>query len=176
MFAMNRYFAAIVLCFVLSGAYSQTKSTVIERQKNNYYQNGRKLSPADLKTILLADTVSAPEFKVYNRNKILGTSFLLGGLGAVLIGSIIDLAHTGEQASDLSSGKMNSGHTPSFGWYGPGVAGLAVGIPFMISSKKHLIKSIEFYNTGTGKNANGTNKNQSGGRPEQRRGIILKPF
>jgi hypothetical protein len=100
------------------------------KRTEKFYLNNQKLQVADLKPKLTKYSSSAFEFKKYQKRATPGTIILLTGLTAGVI------AFT----------RLNK-DTHFFTPYTITLfAGDLIGIPLMISAKKHLRKSVTLYN------------------------------
>lgn len=158
---MSKYIIAIILFIGFINVYAQNGQDSIIKQKKFYYQKGQILSKTELKDILLAKPISAQEYNTYKTNQRIALTLGLGASTCCLIGSIVSLSSTLNTANELENGNLptNEEETASaaagLGWLAGGVLCVAVAIPFGISSKKHLSKSIQLYNLEAAKTESG---------------------
>jgi hypothetical protein len=138
-----------MLClFGTLAGFSQT-SNQIELKKKRYYQNDKKLTSKDLKSILSSNPESAVEYQIAKKNGTIAA--VPAGIGSALClyGAAVSLKQSVDESNAISNGDLyyesdqSKFVTPIL--IGAGL--VVVAIPFMISSNKHLKKSISIYNS-----------------------------
>jgi hypothetical protein len=135
----------IIFAFVSSfSGFSQTGNQ-IELKKKRYYQNDKKLTSKDIKSILLSDPESAVEYQLAKKNSTIAAVPMLAGAGLCLYGSFASLKSSIDQTNAINNGEYYEEKS----YLGPVLLGaglVVVGLPFALSSNKHLKKSIDIYN------------------------------
>lgn len=102
----------------------------MDRSGERFYLADHKLRPSELQTLLRAYPASAFELKQYRKRATPGTLFLLTGITA----GVIAIARLNKDE------RFFTPYTITL------FVGDAVGIPLMISAKKHLRRSVKLYN------------------------------
>lgn len=128
-------------------AYTQTSDSTITIQKRRYLQNDNLMKRNELKSVLLHCDASRPEYKKAKTSSTIGSVFM--GTGAVLIlaGAGINLAGSVQEANDLDNGELRDSYPNGLGLILVGAAIELASIPFLVSSGKHLKKSVSNYNS-----------------------------
>ena len=142
-------FLTIIFAFVSSfSGFSQTGNQ-IELKKKRYYQNDKKLKSKELKSILLSDPESAVEYKIAKKNSTIAA--VPAGIGSLLCfyGVGVMLKQSADESNAISNGDIYYQSDQSK-FVTPVLVGtglIIVAVPFMISSNKHLKKSVSIYNS-----------------------------
>lgn len=138
-------FLTIIFAFVSSfSGFSQTGNQ-IELKKKRYYQNDKKLNSKEIKSILLSDPESAVEYQLAKKNSTIAAVPMLVGAGLCLYGSFASLKSSIDQTNAINNGEYYEEKS----YLAPVAIGaglVLVGLPFVLSSNKHLKKSIDIYN------------------------------
>jgi hypothetical protein len=148
---IKKSFCVILLvCAVCLESYSQTSGSLLEIKKSRVYQNGSVIKGQPLKSLMLGNAASAPVYESYLQNRMIGMSISTTGVGLALLGSILLLSATMNEADDVNSGNLSSdadyGTPLTLAVVGLGV--VIVGIPFNVIANKKLKRSVELFNQG----------------------------
>lgn len=137
---------SVIFAFVCSfSGFSQT-GTQIELKKKRYYQNDKKLTNKELKSILMSNPESAAEYQIAKKNSTIGAVPMVAGAALCLYGSFAMLKSSVDEANAIENGESYE----ETGYVAPTLIGaglVLVGVPFILSSGKHLKKSITIYNS-----------------------------
>jgi hypothetical protein len=139
------FFFSVIFAFACSFSVSSQTNEQIVLNKKRYYQGDKKLTNKDLQSILLSNPESAVEYKIAKKNSTIAAVPMLAGAGLCLYGSFASLKSSIDQTNALNNGEyyeVKSYVAPVL--LGAGL--VLVGIPFVLSSNKHLKKSITIYN------------------------------
>jgi len=122
--------------------FSQTGNQIVLNKKR-YYQGEKMLNSQDLKTILNGDSESAIAYKEAKTNTAIGATFI--GLGTVAVIYAIAKPPKEDEGSLpglISDEEMNKWLVPIY------ISGgcIIASLPFLISGKKQIKKSISIYN------------------------------
>lgn len=138
---------ACMILFIHSDLVSQTPGGPITLNKKKYYMNGQVLKTKELKSILGANPASLPAFKKYKSNINVGAPLMVAGSACILVGATINLASAIKEANDINNGQMGNSYPSGLGIILVGAACELASLPFLFPARKHLLKSIEDYNT-----------------------------
>jgi hypothetical protein len=133
----------LLTCFV---GLAQENSSIVLKKKA-YYQNDKKLTSNDLKSILLSKPESAAEYKIAKNKSTIAMVPMTVGTVCVLYGTAVMLKQSADEANGISHGEVVTSDQSKF--VVPCLLGACLvlsGIPFVIQSQKHLKKAIENYN------------------------------
>lgn len=134
---------------VAAPAVASQTNEQIELKKKRYYQNDKKLTNKDLKSILLSDPESAVEYKLAKKNSTIAA--IPAGIGTVLClyGTAVSLKQSADESNAISDGDLyyESDQSKFVSPILIGAGLVVVAIPFMISSNSHLKKSVTIYNS-----------------------------
>jgi hypothetical protein len=127
---------------------SQTNEQ-IELKKKRYYQNDKKLTNKDLKSILLSDPESAVEYEIAKKNSTIAAVPATIGAALCLYGAAVSLKQSVDESNAISDGNLyyQSDQSKFVTPILVGAGLVVVAIPFMISSNNHLKKSVTIYNS-----------------------------
>lgn len=133
-------FLLTVLCFVLIEninaqadslkSTSQIDTILYNKKNEKFYFGGKKMQVADLRPMLNKFNSSAFEFKQYQKRAAPGIIILLTGITS----GVIALTRLNKDKQFFTPYSITL------------FAGDLIGIPLMISAKKHLLKSASLYN------------------------------
>lgn len=142
----------LILSFGLSivflmNAYSQKGDSTITIEKRKFYQNDEKLTLHKVKKILEKKPVCVPELQKYKVNAAVGNTCLIVGDVLVLVGVIEMLSSTSQEVNNPYGTSQSSSSTNGVGIMLTGLAFDIVSIPFLISAKHHLKKTVGLYNS-----------------------------
>ena len=84
---------------------------------------------------------------MFRKNNTIASPFLVAGSVFVFAGGLTSLSSTLKQADALNEGQILSSSTSGLGLALLGLTCVVVSVPFSISAKKHLNKSIDNYNS-----------------------------
>jgi len=125
----------ILFLLISFGIFGQNLSDTIEINRETgveFFQYGKKLTPAKLAKITASNAEANNEMKIARRNKAIGEG--LGIAGGFLIGWTIGTALVGEEVSwELA---------------GIGACLIVIRFPFINSYSNHAMKAVGFYNDG----------------------------
>jgi hypothetical protein len=140
---------SVIFAFVCSfSGFAQTGNQ-IELKKKRYYQNDKKLTNKELKSILMSNPESAVEYNLAKKNSSIGAIPAMAGSVLVLYGTVVNLKQSVEESNAISNGNLYYQSDPSK-YVTPMLIGCALGIssiPFALASNKHLKKSVSIYNS-----------------------------
>lgn len=141
---MKKLILVIMLgLFCSTAVFSQGKDQ-ISLVKKKYYLNDKKLSGKELHSILKNETASAPTYKKFSQNMLIGTALVGVGTVTLLVAALNPPAEEeGPLPGLVSDEEMNKHLVPVL--IGGGVA--LVGIPFLLTGSKQLKKSVTLYNS-----------------------------
>jgi hypothetical protein len=142
---MKKVILFSMLCvFSAMSVLAQSNEQLVLKKKH-YYQNDKKLNSKDIKSILLSDPESAVEYQIAKKNSTIAAVPMLAGTALCLYGSFASLKSSIDQTNALNNGEYYEEKS----YVAPVLLGaglVLVGIPFVLSSNKHLKKSITIYN------------------------------
>jgi hypothetical protein len=134
---------------VLTGlTVSAQENSPIVLKKKVAYQNDKKLTSTDLKSILLSKPESAAEYKIAKNKSSIAMVPMMAGTVCILYGSIVMVKQSADEAKGLSNDKVVTSDQSKF--VVPCLLGaclVLVSIPFVVQSQKHMQKAIENYNS-----------------------------
>lgn len=113
------------------------------------YSNGKKLDKKEIKAILMSNQQSTAEYAKSHTNASIGSVALIAGSGFALYLGSISLGSSLNDVKNLNEGNMETSDGSNLIF--PAVATLgfiSIGAFLMLSSNKHLRKSIDIYNSG----------------------------
>lgn len=147
---MKKAAILFLMSMVLTNLFAQNESGVITIEKNKFYQNEIKLKRAELHALLQSNPEVLPDFEIYKKNYVAGSTLTLGGLALVCAGGFVSLSSSLEQADDLNNGetKSQSDYSSGLALAGLGLVAVIAAVPINLKSKRHLQKSVELYNAG----------------------------
>lgn len=134
-----------LLCANLS--FSQNSNEIVLLKKR-YYQNEKKLTNNDLKSILLSNSESAAEYKIAKKNSTIAAVPMVAGTALCLLGSFSMLKSSIDETNAINNGDIY--YEASTAYVAPVLLGAGLvlaGVPFALASNKHLKKSISIYNS-----------------------------
>jgi hypothetical protein len=134
----------ISIVALLFGPLSRAQeNSPIVLKKRVYYQNDKRLTNKDMKSILLSKPESAAEYKIAKTKSNIGAVPMIAGTGLCLYSAVVMLKQSADDANSTSQSSDQSKFvTPAL--IGAGL--VFVGIPFLLSANKHMMKSIDLYN------------------------------
>jgi len=139
----------LVIALVLSTlAVIAQENAPITIKRKFAFQNDKKLSAKELKTILMNTPESAVECKKANSQATLAMVPMIAGTGLCLYGAAVSLKQSADENKAISNGNLYYKSDQSK-FVLPVLAGACLviaGIPLILSSQKHTLKSIELYN------------------------------
>jgi hypothetical protein len=138
-------FIGFIVSIAQSG-YTQSSDSIISIQKRRYLQNDKIMKRNELKSVLLHCQASMPDFKKAKSSSTIGSVFMGTGAVCILAGAGINFAGSVQEANDLDNGEVKDSYPNGLGLILVGAAIELASIPFLVSSGKHLKKSVSNYN------------------------------
>jgi hypothetical protein len=145
---MKRIFLFSLILLLTGFAGRAQENSPIVLKKKAYYQNDKKLTSNDLKSILLSKPESAAEYKIAKNKSTIALVPMTAGTVCVLYGTVVALKQSADEAKGISNGEVVTSDQSKF--VVPCLLGACLvlsGIPFVIQSQKHLKKAIDNYNS-----------------------------
>lgn len=128
------FFAGCLFSSALANSTTPLSDSIEMRKKfggYQFYENGRVLSMAQLKSTLRQDSQAFSEFK--SARSANGIATVLGFAGGALIGWPL--------------GTALGGGEPEWAMLGAGVGLVGVSIPFIVKANKKFKKAVDLYNS-----------------------------
>lgn len=138
---MKKFIVILTLVLTIFSSVAQENAPITIKKKSAY-QNDKKLTPKELKTVLMSTPESATEYKIANSKATLAMVPMVAGTGLCLYGAAVMLKQSADEANSSATQDQSKFVIPVLG----GACLVAVGIPLILSSQKHTLKSIELYN------------------------------
>jgi len=147
-----KYFIILLVTFLwcICSVIGQ-ENIPITIKKKSFYQGDKKLTSKELKAVLMNTPESATEYKIANSKATIGLIPMVAGTGLCLYGAAVGLKQSIDENKAISDGNLYYKSDQSK-YVTPVLVGACLvmaGIPFILSSQKHILKSIELYNANT---------------------------
>lgn len=146
--APKKLIVVLFACFLsATSVFAHSTNQIVFNKKSAFF-NDKKLSKQELADILMSEPASAAEYQKAKSNSTIAAVPLILGTGLCLVGAVISLTSSVDDANSISKGSLET--TDPAKYMTPILAGaglVLIGIPFALSSNKHMKKSVMLYNS-----------------------------
>jgi hypothetical protein len=141
----------IISCFLFlfTPIYAQNPNALIEQKNKRYFQDEKKLTNKDLKTIFGSNPDVAEDYGKWKTNSTIAAAFYaIAGVSCMAAGAT-NLNSSKQQTNDLENGiiKSQSAYNSGLGFAAVGLVSVIAAIPITSSAKKHLNNMVKKHNT-----------------------------